>query len=289
MREWAVPRSAFAPVVSFGYLGMMIGGAIAGLVGDRVGRRTALLGMPVRLRRDDDGGRGRRTASRLFGCSASSRGSGLGGAIPNAAALSGEYVPLRHRPLAVTVTSSAYRSARRWPGSPRSRRCRRLAGAALFFVGGALPFAAALVLPWLLPESPRFLARLPDRRPELIATLRRMRRRRAGRRDVRRSSAGRRVARAGRRAVHARAAGRHDRAVDGVLLVPAHGLSRLQLDPVDAERRRLLVVDGEHRHRRVQPGRGRRRAGGRPVHHAMGLARVDAGAGAAWRWRAPRR
>jgi AAHS family 4-hydroxybenzoate transporter-like MFS transporter len=32
--------------------------------------------------------------------------------------------------------------------------------ARLFFASGALPFAAALVLPWFLPESPRFLARL---------------------------------------------------------------------------------------------------------------------------------
>ena len=39
-----MPRSAFAPVVSLGYLGMMAGGAIAGLAGDRYGRRTALLG-----------------------------------------------------------------------------------------------------------------------------------------------------------------------------------------------------------------------------------------------------
>src|SRR5690242_17048764 len=44
MREWGVARSAFAPLVSLGYLGMMIGGAIAGIAGDRFGRRTALLG-----------------------------------------------------------------------------------------------------------------------------------------------------------------------------------------------------------------------------------------------------
>ena len=44
MREWALPRTAFASVISLGYLGMMAGGAIAGLVGDRFGRRTALIG-----------------------------------------------------------------------------------------------------------------------------------------------------------------------------------------------------------------------------------------------------
>src|SRR5687767_10935661 len=47
MSEWDVSRSAFAPVVSLGYFGMMIGGAAAGLLGDRFGRRTALLGSMV--------------------------------------------------------------------------------------------------------------------------------------------------------------------------------------------------------------------------------------------------
>src|SRR6476660_5467886 len=44
MTEWAVPRSAFAPVVAAGFVGMMVGGAIAGVVGDRLGRRLALIG-----------------------------------------------------------------------------------------------------------------------------------------------------------------------------------------------------------------------------------------------------
>src|SRR5689334_2046298 len=34
MREWGVARTAFAPLVSLGYLGMMIGGALAGIAGD---------------------------------------------------------------------------------------------------------------------------------------------------------------------------------------------------------------------------------------------------------------
>jgi AAHS family 4-hydroxybenzoate transporter-like MFS transporter len=43
MRDWHVPRDAFASVVALGYAGMMTGGAIAGLAGDRWGRRTALV------------------------------------------------------------------------------------------------------------------------------------------------------------------------------------------------------------------------------------------------------
>ncbi len=47
MVDWHVPRSAFAPIVALGYLGMMIGGAVAGLAGDRFGRRSALLGCMI--------------------------------------------------------------------------------------------------------------------------------------------------------------------------------------------------------------------------------------------------
>ena len=38
MREGSVGRAAFAPVVSLGYLGMIIGGTLGGYAGDRIGR-----------------------------------------------------------------------------------------------------------------------------------------------------------------------------------------------------------------------------------------------------------
>src|SRR6516225_2269901 len=42
MREWGLARAAFAPVASLSLFGMMVGGAIAGIAGDRFGRRRAL-------------------------------------------------------------------------------------------------------------------------------------------------------------------------------------------------------------------------------------------------------
>src|SRR5688572_5516983 len=44
MDQWAVPRGAFAPVFAVGLVGMMIGGALGGYLGDRFGRKTALIG-----------------------------------------------------------------------------------------------------------------------------------------------------------------------------------------------------------------------------------------------------
>src|SRR5262245_61955776 len=100
VREWSVPRAVFAPVISIGYFGMMIGGALAGLAGDRFGRRSALIASLMLF-----GGATALTAIvstppelawlRLLASA------GLGGAIPNAAALAGGFVPQRSRPVAV--------------------------------------------------------------------------------------------------------------------------------------------------------------------------------------------
>src|SRR5262245_21326231 len=103
MGAWHAARAAFAPVVSLSLAGMMLGGAVAGIAGDRFGRRVLLL-----------------ASMALFGAStlgiaavndvralATLRfitGLGLGGAIPNATALAAEYVPRARRALAVTVT-----------------------------------------------------------------------------------------------------------------------------------------------------------------------------------------
>ena len=173
MQEWSVPRSAFAPVVSIGLAGMMVGGAVAGLAGDRIGRRSALLGSMLLF--------GVTTAAVAAATSPAEltllrllAGAGLGGAIPNAAALAAEYVPARHRPIAVTLTIVCVPVGATIAGLLGIRILPVFGWRALFVVGGIIPIVAAIVLMRLLPESPRYLARHPHRWPELARTLARM-------------------------------------------------------------------------------------------------------------------
>src|SRR5947209_3905828 len=44
MKEWHVTRAAFSPVLALGLAGMAVGGPIFGYWGDRIGRRSALIG-----------------------------------------------------------------------------------------------------------------------------------------------------------------------------------------------------------------------------------------------------
>jgi AAHS family 4-hydroxybenzoate transporter-like MFS transporter len=173
MADWSLAPGAMAPVVSVGYVGMMIGGAIAGLAGDRYGRRTALLGCVLLF-----------AAATLLialttelyslGTLRFLAGIGLGGAIPNAAALAAEYVPLRQRPFAVTLAIVCVPLGGTLAGLFAVPAIPAVGWRGLFLIGGAIPAAVALILFRVLPESPHFLARRPARHGELARLLRRM-------------------------------------------------------------------------------------------------------------------
>ncbi len=173
MGEWSVPRDAFAPVVALGYLGMMAGGAIAGAAGDRFGRRTALLWSMVVFGATTMGAAVIDSTTSL-GLLRLASGIGLGGAMPNAAALAAEYVPLDKRPIAVTVAIVCVPLGGTLAGLLGIRALPELGWRMLFVIGGAIPVVAAVLLRMLMPESPRYLARHPARWPELRALLGRL-------------------------------------------------------------------------------------------------------------------
>jgi MFS transporter, AAHS family, 4-hydroxybenzoate transporter len=172
MRDWTLPRSAFAPIVASGMFGMMVGGAIAGLVGDRVGRRVALIGS-VMLFGVMTLAAGAANGVITLGVLRFIAGLGLGGAVPNAAALASEYVPKRHRPFAVTLTIVCVPLGATFAALLGGSILPLLGWRSLFVIGGLMPLALAAVLWRALPESPRYLARRPERWPELARTLRR--------------------------------------------------------------------------------------------------------------------
>ena len=173
MVEWTLPRAAFAAVLASGLFGMMAGGALGGYLGDRVGRRIALTGSVMAF--------GLFTILAAFapgpavlGVLRFLAGLGLGGAMPNATALSSEYVPRRHRAFAVTATIVCIPLGGTFAGLLGAQMLPRYGWRALFLAAGVAPFVLGASLWQVLPESPRYLARHRARWPELAALLRRL-------------------------------------------------------------------------------------------------------------------
>jgi AAHS family 4-hydroxybenzoate transporter-like MFS transporter len=171
--EWGIPNSAFRNALATGPFGMMIGGLLGGVLGDRLGRRTALLGSVMAF--------AVLTLAIAFVNSVAAlgvlrfiAGVGLGGAMPNAAALASEYVPRRQRPFAVTLTIVCIPLGGFVAAAMASLVAPTYGWRALFIVGGIVPLVLGVLLYRILPESPRYLAGRRERWPELKHVMRRM-------------------------------------------------------------------------------------------------------------------
>ena len=173
MREWDLPRAAFANASAAAPLGMIIGGLLGGILGDRIGRAAALL-LSVACFSVLTGfvaivdGVTTLTVARFLA------GLGLGGAMPNAAALTAEFVPRRQRPLAITLTIVCIPLGGVLAGLAAGQIIPTYGWRVLFAAGGVGPFVLALLLFKVLPESPSFLARVRARWPELRSALQHM-------------------------------------------------------------------------------------------------------------------
>ncbi|WP_313670097.1 MFS transporter [Sandarakinorhabdus sp.] len=173
IREWGTTRAALAPVFALGYIGMVIGAAGGGLIGDRIGRRPALIFSVLLF--------GAATGLTVFAADVPQlatlraiAGLGLGAAMPNAATLLAEFAPRRRRSLAVTLGIVCIPLGGVGGGVIAAALLPDHGWRSLFLIGGILPVLVALVLWWALPESPQFLAGKPARRAELITILQRI-------------------------------------------------------------------------------------------------------------------
>lgn len=158
MTEWGVTRNDFAPLISLGFVGMALGTAIGGSLGDRFGRRPVLMGtvlifgLATCLMATSD-------HLLTLGIFRFLGGLGLGGAMPNATALTAEMTPARRRSVAVTLIVVCVAVGGLFGSIVAAHVLPMLGWRWLFAIGGSLALLLALVQLFSLPESPVFLAR----------------------------------------------------------------------------------------------------------------------------------
>jgi len=156
LHNWQVSKENLAPILALGQVGMMFGTAFGGLAGDRLGRKTALLSSVLVFALATAlmavvGSIAQLGALRLLA------GFGLGGALPNAAALVAEYTPARNRSFAVTSTIVCVPLGGVLGGLIAADLLPVYGWRTLFAVAGAIPLVLCVIMAIFVPESVRFL------------------------------------------------------------------------------------------------------------------------------------
>jgi AAHS family 4-hydroxybenzoate transporter-like MFS transporter len=170
--EWDIEAAAFAYALSASVLGMVVGTVAVAPLGDKLGRRpmliwgmllvglasaaTALSSTPTEL-----------VIWRLL------TGIGLGMTLPNATALTSEYVPLRNRAFLIAAMYLGVPLGALIAGLVAPVLIDAMSWRAIFLAGGLLPLALALVLFAYVPESVRLLVAQRPHDPRIAALLRR--------------------------------------------------------------------------------------------------------------------
>jgi AAHS family 4-hydroxybenzoate transporter-like MFS transporter len=171
--EWGVSGKAFAPVVTAGLVGMVLGSAYAGIVADKMGRRWAVIGS-VFVFALSTAGIGMVRGIHGLAVLRFLAGAGIGGALPTSSTFVAEFTPARIRTVAVTCTIVCVPFGGMLAGLMSAAVLPAYGWRLLFVAGGAIPAVLGIALLILLPESPRFLARHSRDWPKLIRLLRRM-------------------------------------------------------------------------------------------------------------------
>jgi AAHS family 4-hydroxybenzoate transporter-like MFS transporter len=168
-KEWGLTKGALGPVFSAGLFGLMIGALLFGPLADRIGRKKIIIfstlafgiGALVTALVNDVN---TLLAIRFL------TGLGLGGAMPNAVAMTSEFSPRRRRSTMVMIMFCGFSVGAALGGLLAAALIPQFGWRSVFVVGGAAPLLLVPVLVWWLPESVRFLA-LSGRAPARIAEL----------------------------------------------------------------------------------------------------------------------
>src|SRR5580704_10845189 len=154
---WHLPPPAFTMAFLWSSIGILVGALSAGPIGDRIGRKPLLVGSLTifglaSLGSAFAGSLLTLTVLRFF------TGLGLGGGLPGAATLTGDYAPHRRRAQMIMLSFTGAPIGGFLCGQAAGLLLPTLGWPSIFVIGGIVPLALVVVMALWLPESPRILA-----------------------------------------------------------------------------------------------------------------------------------
>lgn len=171
VKAWHLNRAALGPLFSSSLVAGLIGPFLFGALGDRFGRRTAMIASTIIIG--------------VFGiasglCTSLSAlivmrflaGIGMSGALAVTVATVSEFAPRRLRATFVTIVFSGTTIGSGLPGIIAPPLLQHYGWPFLFLLGGVIPLVLVVGIALFLPESPKFLCLNPNRHAKLAAALR---------------------------------------------------------------------------------------------------------------------
>ena len=172
--SWGIPRSALGPVLSASNIGVLFGSAIFGWVGDRYGRKPALIGANILFGVFTFIAAYSTDLTQLFWLRLIA-GLGIGGVIPNLVAICTESAPRNLRATLPIVAVGCVPMGGALGGVVSAFLVPQYGWQILFQIGGVAPIVIALAAIMNLPESIKYMALHESQRAKMtkvVAALR---------------------------------------------------------------------------------------------------------------------
>lgn len=174
VKAWHIDRAALGPMFSAGLVGLLFGAPTFGYLGDRIGRKKALVAGCFIYGVFSLAAVAARSIDQLIALRFLT-GLGLGGLLPNVVALNTELAPKRMRAAFVIIVFFGMPLGGALPGPIAAQLVPRFGWPVIFLVGGLAPLLLGLFLLRLMPESIKYLLLHDRHRAEAIRLLRRLR------------------------------------------------------------------------------------------------------------------
>jgi AAHS family 4-hydroxybenzoate transporter-like MFS transporter len=173
-KEWALKPGSLGPVFSASLIGILFGSAIFGWVGDRYGRKAALIGSNFLFGIFTFAAAYSTNLDQMFWLRLLA-GLGIGGVIPNAVAINAESAPRKLRATLAIIAVSCVPLGGAVPGFVTAVFVPQYGWQILFLVGGIVPIIIAIAAMIGLPESIKFMALHEGQRHKMESTIKAIR------------------------------------------------------------------------------------------------------------------
>ncbi len=173
IREWGIAGSLLGPVFAAGNLGVLFGSIGFSMLSDKIGRRPVLIGATLFFSVMTIVTTFAENVQQLLWIRLIA-GVGLGGIIPNATALVGEFSPKRSRVTLTMCITVGFTAGAAIGGFVAAWLIPAFGWRSVFIFGGSIPLVIALAMIWGLPESLQFLAVRRTRLDQLARWLKKL-------------------------------------------------------------------------------------------------------------------